>query len=241
MDGFGQHVPGRVSEHWKVTEKECPTVQGVATATVLELLNMGGEVHGDLVAAGVGPTLPACTGALTTSIIPATCTTLRHPTPSITIQRRLLDLGPVPRIDISTLATQSASSNSAIAVLIDMRDGGQVYFTSVAFRLLYDCHASPSHFLVHLCCVAELGIAMRQHLLMLLWLLGSLFRDQDIYRDLFDYLGLPQVSIFIKSLYFPISGNTSTLYRLSVVRDLIFTGPEFYGDISTGIFDLGKI
>ena len=84
-----------------------------------------------------------------------------------------------------------------------MRDGGQVYFTSVAFRLLYDCHASPSHFLVHLCCVAELGIAMRQHLLMLLWLLGSLFRDQDIYRDLFDYLGLPQVSIFIKSLYFP--------------------------------------
>ena len=81
-------------------------MQVLATAMLLELLNMGGEVAGELVAAGVGPTQLACTGVLTMFITLATCTTLRRHTPRITILMRFLDLGPVPRINASILSTE---------------------------------------------------------------------------------------------------------------------------------------
>ena len=116
MDGFGRDVPGQVSEHWKETEhwkgteKGWPAVQVLAIATVLESLSLGGEVAGELVEPGVGPTLPACTGALTSFVIDASCTTLRRLRPLITILMRFLDLTPVPRINVWIVATLGVCS-----------------------------------------------------------------------------------------------------------------------------------
>merc|ERR1712181_85431 len=90
------------TEHWKGTEKGWPAVRVLDIATVLESLSLGGEVAGELVAPGVGPTQPACTGALTSFVIDATCTTLRRLRPLITILMRFLDLIPVPSINFGS-------------------------------------------------------------------------------------------------------------------------------------------